>query len=195
MRRIVVNNNITLDGVTQGPGRPDEDTRGGFAHGGWARPYTDEAMGEVMGKMMSNTSALLMGKRTYEDFASFWPKQPKPNPFTDVLDSTLKHVATTTPSEPLEWENSVPLGPDVPAAVDDLKKQGSGDVVILGSGELVRSLMPEGLIDEYVLAIHPLVLGTGQKLFGETGAPTGMELIHSTTTTTGVIIAVYRPKS
>jgi dihydrofolate reductase len=189
MSRIVVVNNLSLDGVMQAPGRPDEDVRGGFAHGGWAAPYFDAVMGEAMGKRMAVRGALLLGRRTYEDFASYWPKQTD-NPFTPVLNERRKYVASTTLSEPLPWSNSTLLAGDVVQAVAELK-EGDEDLGILGSGELIRSLMRHDLVDEYVLSIHPLVLGSGRRLFPDDGAMAKLRLVDATTTTTGVVIATY----
>jgi dihydrofolate reductase len=188
--RLSVVNNVTLDGVMQAPGRSDEDRRGGFAHGGWARPYSDPVMGEAMGRRMGGPGAMLLGRRTYEDFAAFWPKQ-KDNPYTPVLDATQKYVVSATLSEPLPWQNSTRLRGDVVKAVSELKRQ-IGNLTILGSGQLVRSLIPSGLIDEYVLLIHPLVLGVGGRLFPD-GASAALRLADSITTTTGVLIATYQP--
>jgi dihydrofolate reductase len=192
MSRIVVINNVTLDGVMQAPGRPDEDTRDGFAHGGWAAPYGDEVMGCVMGERMARPGALLLGRRTYEDFASFWPKQTN-NPFTPVLNERLKYVASTTLSEPLPWTNSKLLEGDAAQAVAELKEHGDDDLAVLGSGELIRSLLQHDLIDEYVLTIHPLVLGAGRRLFPDDGTTAKLRLVDSTPTTTGVLIATYQP--
>jgi dihydrofolate reductase len=193
MPRIVVVASLTLDGVMQAPGRPDEDTRGGFPHGGWAVPYTDEVMAKTMGARMTRGGVLLFGRRTYEDLYGYWPKQP-PNPYTDSLNKAEKHVVSRTLTEPLGWQNSTLVTGDVPEAVARLKA--STDIGILGSGELCRTLMAHDLIDEYVLLIHPLVLGTGRRLFPD-GAPDGtavadLELADSVTTTTGVVIANYR---
>jgi dihydrofolate reductase len=192
MSRLTVVSNITLDGVMQAPGRPDEDTRDGFAHGGWGAPYGDEVMGRVMGERMARPGALLLGRRTYEDFASYWPKQTD-NPFTPVLDERRKYVVSTTLSEPLPWSNSTLLPGDAVRAVAQLKEQRDDDLAVLGSGELVRSLMPHGLIDEYLLSIHPLLLGSGRRLFGDDATTVALRLVDSTTTTTGVIIATYQP--
>jgi dihydrofolate reductase len=192
MSRLIVVNNVTLDGVMQAPGRPDEDTRGRFAHGGWAAPYGDEVMGRVMAERMARPGALLLGRRTYEDFASYWPKQTD-NPFTPVLNQRRKYVASTTLTEPLPWSNSTLLTGDAVQAVAQLKEQGDEDLAVLGSGELVRSLIPHDLIDEYLLSIHPLLLGSGRRLFGDDGTEAALRLVDSTTTTTGVIIATYQP--
>jgi dihydrofolate reductase len=189
MRRVVVINHVTLDGVMQAPGRPDEDTRDGFEHGGWGARNSDEVMGRAMGERMASSGALLLGRRTYEDFHAFWPQQTG-NPYTDVLNRAQKYVASTTLSEPLPWMNSTLLE-DVPAAVAELKQQPGKDLVVLGSGELVRSLMGADLIDAYVLMIHPLVLGGGRKLFPEGATHSALRLTDSVTTTTGVVIASY----
>ncbi len=188
----MVTNNVTLDGVMQAPGRPDEDRRGGFAHGGWALPYNDDVMGKAMGEGMARTGALLLGRRTYEDLAGFWPKQTD-NPFTEVLDNTQKYVASTTLAEPLPWANSTLLEGDAADAVAGLKQQPGKDIVVLGSGELVQALMRRNLVDEYVLLIHPLVLGSGRRLFTDGSSVNALRLVGSTTTTTGVVIATYQP--
>jgi dihydrofolate reductase len=197
MAKLLVINNLTLDGVMQAPGRPDEDTRDGFTHGGWAMPYNDEIKGRAMGAGMaaggSGNAALLLGRRTYEDFAGFWPKQ-EDNPFTAVLDAMNKYVVTTTLREPLPWQNSVVVPGDAATSVAALKPETERDLVVMGSGELVRTLAGADLVDEYVVMIHPLVLGTGRRLFTETGLRTGFELVNSLTTSTGVLIATYRPE-
>ncbi|MET3922850.1 dihydrofolate reductase family protein [Arthrobacter sp. UYEF20] len=191
MRKVVVTNNLSLDGVMQAPGRPDEDVRGGFERGGWALPYNDPIMGRVMGEGMAQTGALLLGRRTYEDFAGFWPHQ-KNNPFTNVLDNIQKYVASTTLAGPLPWKNSTLLKGDAADAVADLKQQPGPDIAILGSGELIQSLRDRNLIDEYVLLIHPLVLGSGRRLFPDGAPPADLRLAGSVTTTTGVVIATYQ---
>jgi len=191
MRKVVVFTSVTLDGVMQAPGRPDEDRRDGFAHGGWAQPYNDPVMGAVAAESMANAGPLLLGRRTYEDFFSFWPHQ-KDNPFTEVLDNSLKHVASTTLEEPLPWRNSTLLQGDAAEAVAGLKQQPGKDLVVLGSGELVQSLRRRSLVDEYVLLIHPLVLGSGRRLFPDGGASATLRLAGTRTTTTGVVIATYQ---
>jgi dihydrofolate reductase len=191
MRKVVVFTSVTLDGVMQAPGRPDEDRRGGFSHGGWALPYNDPVMGRVMAEGMADSGPLLLGRRTYEDFHGFWPKQTD-NPFTEVLDNTLKYVASTTLAEPLPWQNSRLLDGDAAEAVARLKQEPGQDLVVLGSGELVRALRRRDLVDQYQLLIHPLVLGSGRRLFPDGGATAALELVDSVPTTTGVIIATYR---
>ena len=190
MSRIVAFTSVTLDGVMQAPGRPDEDTRGGFEHGGWAAPYSDEAMGKVSAESMAETGALLFGRRTYEDFYGFWPNQ-QDNPFTDVLNDARKFVASRSLEEPLPWQNSAILAGDAADAVAKLKKEPGKDIVILGSGELIRSLLSRRLIDRFVLLIHPLVLGTGRRLFGDDGSNVELRLMETKTTPKGVVIATY----
>jgi len=192
MSNVVVFTNLTLDGVMQAPGRPDEDRRGGFEHGGWATPYADPVIGSVAGESMANTGALLLGRRTYEDFYAFWPNQTD-NPFTEVLDNTQKYVASTTLEEPLPWSNSTLLKGDAAEVVARLKEQPGKDLVVLGSGALVQSLLRRNLVDEYVLLIHPLVLGSGRRLFTDGGAFAALRLLDTKTTTTGVVIATYQP--
>jgi len=187
MSKVVVFTNLTLDGVMQAPGRPDEDRRGGFEHGGWATPYA--AMAEA-GESTATTSALLLGRRTYEDFYTVWPNRTD-NPYTAVLNNTQKYVASTTLSEPLPWINSTLLKGDAAEAVARLKEEPGKDLVVLGSGELAQSLMRANLIDEYVLLIHPLVLGSGRRLFPDGGTFAALRLVDTKTTTTGVVIATY----
>jgi len=193
MSKVFVFTNLTLDGVMQAPARPDEDRRGGFAYGGWATPYADSGMGAVAGESMGTSGALLLGRRTYEDFFSVWPNRPKPNPFTDVLNNTQKYVASTTLQEPLPWINSTLLRGDAATAVAKLRDQPGKDLVILGSGELAQSLMRRHLVDTYLLLIHPLVLGTGQRLFRGDSPKIALRLVDTKTTTTGVVIATYHP--
>ncbi len=187
MSKVVVFTNLTLDGVMQAPGRPDEDRRGGFEHGGWATPY---ATMEAAEESMANTGALLLGRRTYEDFYTVWPNRTG-NPFTAVLNNTQKYVASTTLKEPLSWSNSTLLKGDTAEAVARLKEEPGKDLVVLGSGELVQSLMRHNLVDAYVLLIHPLVLGSGRRLFPDGGAVAALRLVDTKTTTTGVVIATY----
>jgi len=183
---------LTLDGVMQAPGRPDEDVRGGFEHGGWAIPYADSVMAATAGGSMIGTDGILLGRRTYEDFFSVWPKRTD-NPYTEVLNNTQKYVVSRTLEEPLRWVNSTLIKGDAPKAVNSLKKGPGKDLVILGSGALVRSLMRGNLIDQYILLIHPLLLGSGQRLFSDDGSPQALRLVDSKTTTTGVVIATYVP--
>ncbi len=190
--RVVVFMSVTLDGVIQAPARPDEDVRGGFVHGGWAVPYADEVMGKMAGDGIAKPGGLLLGRRTYEDFFKVWPNRTD-NPYTDVLNNRTKYVASRSLEEPLPWKNSTLLKGDAAEAVARLKKQPGGDLMVIGSGELVRSLMDSNLIDEYILLIHPLVLGSGRRLFSDDGPSATLRLVDTKTTTTGVVIATYQP--
>jgi dihydrofolate reductase len=192
MSKVIVFNHLTLDGVMQAPGRPDEDRRGGFDHGGWARPRGDSVMGSAAGEGMANLGGLLLGRRTYQDFYAYWPNQPEPNPFTAVLNNSQKYVASTTLEEPLAWRNSTLLKGDAAEAVARLKAQLGKDLLILGSGELIQSLMRHNLVDQFVLLIHPLVLGSGRRLFADGGACATLRLVDTRTTTTGVVVATYQ---
>ncbi|WP_228789492.1 dihydrofolate reductase family protein [Nocardia cyriacigeorgica] len=165
MSKIIAVVCVTLDGVMQAPGRPQEDPSDGFAHGGWAYRFGDEVQARVMAEHMSaHRGALLLGRRTYLDFAGYWPHQSG-NPFTEVLTKTDKYVASSTLTEPLPWQNSILLDGDAVQAVPRLQQQRPDlDLVVLGSGNLLQSLMAHGLVDEYLLQIHPLVLGSGRRL-------------------------------
>lgn len=195
MGRVVVMNHLTLDGVMQGPGRPDEDTRGGFTQGGWARQSTTagDAAGKAMGERMAaggGFAGWLLGRRTYEDVMASWNSQG--GPFKEALNNAPKYVASTTFKEPLPWPNSTLLRGNVPEAVRALKDRTNGVLAIMGSGELIASLMARDLIDEYLLMIHPLVLGTGRRLFPD-DAGMQLQLTNCTTTPAGVVIATYEP--
>jgi dihydrofolate reductase len=191
MSRLVVFEHLTLDGVMQAPGRPDEDRRAGFEHGGWATLW-DPVIGSVAEESMSATEGLLLGRRTYEDFYSYWPSQAD-NPFTEVLSSTQKYVASRTLQEPLPWTNSTLLAGDVAESVSRLKEQEGKDLVVLGSGELVQTLVRNDLVDEYVLLIHPLLLGSGRRLFDDIAARASLQLVDAKTSPSGVLITTYRP--
>ena len=192
MRRVVVINNVTLDGVMQAPGRPDEDTRGGFEHGGWAvMPNSDPVIGSAMGERMAQSGGLLLGRRTYEDLLSYWNTQD--SPFKEALNDAPKFVASRTLREPLPWPNSTLLEGNAADAVAVLKQEPGNDLQIMGSGELVQSLMARDLIDEYMLLIHPLVLGSGRRLFADGVAVASLRLVDgASTTSTGVVIATYQ---
>ena len=191
MSKVVVIVNLTLDGVMQSPAGPDEDRRGGFEHGGWAASY---AAMEATGNTFASAGALLFGRRTYENFYAFWPKQTH-SPYTEFLNTIPKYVASTTLKEPLPWSNSTLLQGDAAQAVSQLKQQPGKDLLIMGSGELIQSLMRANLIDDYVLLIHPLVLGTGRRLFPDGGAAATLRLVATSTTDKGVVIATYQPAS
>src|SRR6476469_6936268 len=192
MSKIIVFNSLTLDGVMQAPGRPDEDVRGDFPYGGWATPYSDPEMGKAAAGSGATAGGLLLGRRTDEDVSRVWPNRTE-NPDTDVLNNSQKYVASGTLKEPLPWMNSTLLKGKVPEAVAALKAQQGKDLVILGSGELIQTLMQYQLIDQFVLLIHPLVLGTGRRLFREGSTYSTLQLVDSKTTPSGVVIATYQP--
>ena len=190
--RLRVVNHVTLDGVMQAPGRPDEDTRGGFRHGGWAAARTDDVMQEMLAERLGTPDrSWLFGRRSYELLLQSWNAQG--GPYKDALNNAAKYVASSNPATKLGWPNSTLLHGDIPAAVRALKRTASGDVVIMGSGELIRSLLPHHLVDEYFLMIHPLVLGTGLRLFDGSEDVAPFRLAESMVSTKGVILASYEP--
>lgn len=196
MGHIVVMNHVTLDGVMQGPGRSDEDTRGGFTQGGWGQRSTTpgDAAGKAMGERMAAGGGLagwLFGRWTYDQLLSHWNRQPD-SPFASALNDTPKYVVSTSLTEPLPWPNSTLLRGDIPESVGTLKAQSNGVLAIMGSGQLISSLMAADHIDEYLLMIHPLVLGWGRRLFPE-GVEVKLRLTDSVATPTGVVIATYEP--
>jgi len=193
MRKLTVSEFVSLDGVMQAPGGADEDTDGGFRHGGWQRGYFDDVAGERIGASMAQTGAFLLGRRTYEIFASYWPTQSDDDPFAKILNGLPKYVASTTLGEPLAWQNSTLLQGDVAKAVAGLKEGEGGNIVVLGSGGLVQTLYENDLVDEYALMIHPIVLGSGKKLFREVPRKP-LKLADSVTTSTGVVMATYVPE-
>jgi len=189
-------NHVTLDGVMQGPGRPDEDTRDGFTHGGRGHRSTmpGDAAGQAMGERMAAGGGLagwLFGRRTYEGLLRFWNQRPD-SPFGPLLTNTPKYVVSNRLTEPLPWPSSTLLHGHVADAVGALKERSEGVLAIMGSGELIGSLMAADLIDEYLLMIHPLVLGSGRRLF-PAGVHVPLRLTDSATTSTGVVIAIYEP--
>ena len=189
--RVVVVNHVSLDGVLQGPGDPEEDTRDGFRHGGWALPGNDPAMGPAMGERMGQGFSWLFGRRSYAGLLGHWNREG--GPFKDGLNQTQKYVASSDPQADLPWPNSTLLSGDVPAEVAALRERPGGNLVIMGSGQLIRSLLPHGLVDELFLMIHPLVLGSGHRLFGPDHDARQLHLIDCTPTATGVLLATYRP--
>jgi len=190
---VIVNEFLTLDGVMQGPGYEWEDRRGGFEQGGWQQPYADDIFGAAVMEGIGEAGALLLGRRTYEIFAGFWPQQPDDDPLAPILNGLPKYVASTTLKAPLEWANSTLIEGDVAEGVAKLKQQPGKDLLVFGSGELVQTLMEHDLVDAYRLMIHPLVLGGGRRLFPDGTMKTALQLVDSTTTTTGVLILTYHP--
>lgn len=193
MRKLTVSEFVSLDGVMQAPGGADEDTEGGFRHGGWQMGYFDDVAGERIGASMAQTGAFLLGRRTYEIFASYWPTQSDDDPFAKILNGLPKYVASTTLGEPLAWQNSTLLQGDVAKAVAELKEGEGGNIVVLGSGGLVQTLYENDLVDEYAIMIHPIVLGSGKKLFRDVPRKP-LKLADSVTTSTGVVMATYVPE-
>jgi dihydrofolate reductase len=181
---------VTLDGVMQAPGRDDEDTRGGFAHGGWSHGYHDEVLGRFLAEQLARDDALLFGRRTYEDVLGHWTSTPAPNPFTDVLVRARKYVVSRSPDTELRHPNSELLVGDATEQVAELRERSETPLTIMGSGQLVRALHAAGLVDEYVLLVHPLVLGSGTRLFGASDR-IELELRRSIPTTTGVLVTHY----
>ncbi|WP_323173300.1 dihydrofolate reductase family protein [Natrialba sp. PRR66] len=189
MRKLVVSEFLTIDGVMQAPGAPDEDTEGGFEHGGWQVPYFDD-VDPTVADGLSAADALVLGRKTYEIFASYWPTASEDEPFTERMNSIDKYVASRT-LDAVDWQNSTLLKGDVADAVAELKQEPGGDLVVIGSGELVQTLMVNDLVDEYQLMVHPLVLGTGKRLFTDESEPTGMTLVEIETTDSGVVGLTY----
>jgi len=193
MRKLAVGTFLTLDGVMQAPGGPQEDTEGGFKHGGWQMPYFDEDSGEIMNKNIAATEALLLGRKTYQIFAAYWPTAPADDPFGQKFNSIPKYVVSTT-LDKAEWNNSMLIRSNIPEEVARLKQQpGSGIISVTGSGKLAQTLMKHNLVDEYVLWINPIVLGSGKRLFENGVAPSNLKLVDSKTTGSGVVILTYQP--
>jgi dihydrofolate reductase len=191
MRTITVTNNVTLDGVMQAPMDNQEDTRGGFTRGGWALPFNDEVKAREMGQGMAEGGEMLFGRRTYEHMFKAWHGRNDGNPFTPFLDRVQKFVVSNTLKTPLPWPNSTLLSGDAADAVAKLKASPGKGLVMLGSGELIHALVRRQLIDTFVLLIHPLVLGSGRRLFADDGTAANFKLVKSVPTPSGLIIATY----
>lgn len=191
MGSITVTMWVTLDGVVQGVGRADEDTRGGFAHGGWGRRYDDEVMSREMAKAMAEPGDMLFGRRTWQDFITAWGRLTDGNPVTTHMNAATKYVVSRTLENADAWQNSILLRGDAVELVAKLKAQSDSDLGIIGSASLVRSLHAAALIDRYTLLICPLTLGSGARLFEGAAPPAEFELTGSVATTKGVIIAQY----
>ncbi len=193
MRKLGVVEFLSLDGVYQAPGDPNEDTEGGFAHGGWHLPYGDDVLFEAAARGMAETDAQLFGRKTYEIMAAHWPNAPSDDPFAEHLNNVQKYVASRTLTE-VTWRNTTLLRGDVAEAVARLKEQPGGSISVLGSGNLVRTLAEHDLVDEYVLAVYPIVLGSGKRLFPDDGGLRRFHLVDATPTTTGGVLLRYRPE-
>lgn len=195
MRKVVVGTFLTLEGVMQAPGGPQEDTEGGFTHGGWQLPYFDDDSGEIMSKSMAETEALLLGRKTYQIFAAYWPTASADDPFGQKFNSIPKYVVSTT-LDKAEWNNSTLIKKNVAEEVAKLKQQpGSGIISVTGSGRLAQTLMKHNLIDEYVLWINPIVLGSGKRLFENGVAPGNLRLVDHKRTGSGVLVLTYQPNN
>lgn len=189
MRKIIAAAFVSLDGVMQAPGGPEEDPTGGFTKGGWATGYFDDMLFGVVGEMFERPFDLLLGRKTYDIFAAHWPYVTD-DPIGPLFDRVTKYVATHRPDS-LSWKNTKPLGDDVPGALAALKRDDGPDLLIQGSSELIQTLLAHDLIDRFQLMVMPLVLGPGKKLFGDGTMPAAMKLASSTVSTTGVVVASY----
>jgi dihydrofolate reductase len=192
MRNVVVNEWMTLDGVVQAPGYPDEDTDGGFERGGWHMRYFDDMSRQWVVDGYAKAGGFLLGRQTYQNLASYWPTAPKEEEAVATPLNTLpKYVATTTLKDPLDWQHSTVLKGDVPEAVARLKREDAGDLHVIGSPNFVQTLLEHGLVDEFRLMIDPVVVGGGKRLFRNDGALRQLRLVDSRTTTTGATLATY----
>ncbi len=191
MRKLIVSTFLTLDGVMQAPGGPGEDDSGGFAHGGWSVNYWDEQMGQVMDEALSPGFDLVLGRTTYDIFAAYWPhasEEEGAKPFNDAT----KYVASR--SQPtLEWSNSVLIEGDAAEGIAALKQADGPELQVHGSGNLIQTLLAHGLVDQFRLWVFPLVIGSGKRLFSDGTIPSGLTLVHSTISSTGVVIGTYEP--
>lgn len=192
MQKLVVGTFLTLDGVMQAPGDPQEDTEGGFQHGGWQLPLFDDDAGRIISEQIAETDSLLLGRKTYQIFARYWPNAPADDPIAQKLNNLPKHVVSTT-LDKAEWNNSTLIKGNVSEEVNKLKQSGSGILSVTGSGKLAQTLMQKDLIDEYILWIHPIVLGSGKRLFEGGIVPVNLKLVDTKTTASGILILTYQP--
>jgi dihydrofolate reductase len=191
MRKLIVTTFVTLDGVMQAPGGPGEDDSTGFTHGGWSVNYWDDRMGEIMGAATSKPFAMVLGRRTYDIFAGYWPDAPEEEG-AKVFNEATKYVASR--SRPaLEWSNAVLIEGDAAEGVAKLKEQDGPELQVHGSGDLIQTLLRNNLVDEYRLWVFPVVIGSGKRLFSDGTVPAGLRLVDSTVSTTGVMIGTYEP--
>jgi dihydrofolate reductase len=194
MGKLVVIEFLSLDGVMQAPGSPDEDPEGGFQHGGWQRQYVDEAQGQAAAEGMKTTQAYLFGRKTYQGLASYWPTVPSDDPIGAHLNPAPKYVVTRTLRD-LEWQNSTRIEGEVATAVAALKQKIGGNIAVLGSGQLVHTLIENDLVDQYQLFLQPLVIGSGKRLFRDSAKLRRLRLVDSRTTSTGGLILNYVPSA
>ena len=191
MRKLIVSTFLTLDGVMQAPGGPGEDDSGGFAHGGWSVNYWDEKMGQIMTEAMSTPFDLVLGSRTYDIFAAYWPNAPEEAGAKPLNDATKYVASRSRPT--LEWDRSVLIEGDAAEGVADLKKEDGPELQVHGSGDLIQTLMRHSLVDEFRLWVFPAVLGSGKRLFADGAVPAGLKLVDNQVSTTGVVIGTYEP--
>ena len=189
MRKLAVSTFLTLDGVMQAPGGPEEDPSGRFTHGGWSVNYWDELMGQVMGEATTRPFDLLLGRKTYEIFAAHWPRASEEQG-AGIFNNATKHVASRT-LDTVEWQNSSLLEGDAAEAVAGLKEDDGPEIQVHGSGDLIQTLLEHDLVDEFRLWIFPVVLGMGKRLFADGTVPRGLRLVDSKTSTTGVLMTTY----
>jgi dihydrofolate reductase len=194
MRKIIVSEFLTLDGVMQAPGNKDEDRSGGFDQGGWQLGYFDDALGNAVMGGLAETGGFLLGRKTYEIFAAHWPKQPAEDPLAGTFNNMPKFVVSNTLKEPLAWQNSTLIRGDVAGELAKLKSGSGKDIQVIGSGQLVDMLARHDLVDEYRLMIHPIVMGSGKRLFRDEGSRTRLRLVNANPTSTGVLIVTYMPE-
>jgi dihydrofolate reductase len=194
MRKLGAIEFVSLDGVYQAPGDPNEDTEGGFRHGGWQRPYFDEVLGAVAAEGMAETDAHIFGRKTYLKMADHWPNAPADDPFAMHLNSVQKYVVSNTlRDEDVTWARTTLLNGDVAGRIREIKEQPGKNIGVLGSGALVRWLLANDLLDELSIAVFPIVLGGGKRLFADDGEVRKLELVDSVTTKTGGVMMTYRP--
>ena len=191
MRKLIVNTQMTLDGVMQAPGGPDEDKSGGFAYGGWSVNYVDDEVGEALAEQMSEPFDLVLGRRTYDIFAAYWPNASNEAVAKPLNDAT-KYVASRSGPK-LDWAKSVLIEGDVVEGVAALKKEDGRELQIYGSGNLIQTLMRHNLVDRFNLWVYPLVIGSGKRLFADGTIPAGLKLVDSKTSTSGVVMGTYEP--
>jgi dihydrofolate reductase len=194
MRKVIVNEFLSLDGVAQAPGAADEDTTGGFEHGGWHMRYFDDLSQKWVLEGLTQAGGFLLGRRTYEIFATYWPNAPEEEQVVARPLNTLpKYVASTTLTEPLEWQNSTVLQGEVAQAVTALKREDGADLHVIGSTNLVQTLIEHDLVDEFRVMIDPVTLGGGKRIFRDDGALRPLRLVDGQVTTTGAFLATYAP--
>jgi dihydrofolate reductase len=191
MRKLVAVTQMTLDGVMQAPGGPEEDPTGDFEVGGWSVGYFDDVLGQQVGEAMSKPFELVLGRKTYEIFAAHWPFDE--GPIADAMNAATKHVASRT-LDSVDWDGSKLIEGDVPAAIRSLKEADGPELRVVGSSDLLQTLLANGLVDEFQMWIFPVVAGSGKRLFGSGAVPTGLRLVSSSTSTSGVIVATYEPE-